>query len=68
MTIKAGGRKAPNASIGSLGSARGSGAEPPALALLRAELAALAILMPGFQGSKLRSEAEIEASFDNMPV
>lgn len=47
-------------------------AEMPGLSLLRAELEALAVLMPGLApvlpAAETRTDAEIEADFDNMPV
>ena len=52
--------------------ATATGAELPGLALLHAELAALAImlpgLLPGLPSPVPLTEAEVEAGFDNMPV
>jgi hypothetical protein len=45
----------------------GLAAESASLDLLRAEMLALTALIPG-HGEKPRSEGEIEADFDNMPV
>lgn len=39
-----------------------------ALSLLLAEMTALSAMIPGLQPQGLRSEAEVEADFDNMPV
>ena len=38
------------------------------LSLLLSEMMALTALLPGMPPSAARSEAEIEADFDNMPV
>ena len=52
--------------------ATATGAELPGLALLHAEMAALAIMMPGLvpgvPSPVPMTEAEVEAGFDNMPV
>jgi hypothetical protein len=45
----------------------GLAAETASLALLRAEMQALAAMIPG-HGERPRSDGEVEAEFDNMPV
>lgn len=39
-----------------------------ALSTLLAEMTALSAMIPGLQPQHLRTEAEVEADFDNMPV
>ncbi|NGM47724.1 hypothetical protein G5B31_19505 [Rhodobacter sp. SGA-6-6] len=39
-----------------------------ALSMLLAEMTALSAMIPGLKHPPLRSEAEVEADFDNMPV
>ena len=43
-------------------------AQQVALSMLLAEMTALSAMIPGLQPQRLRSEAEVEADFDNMPV
>jgi hypothetical protein len=45
----------------------GLAAETASLDLLRAEMKALAAMIPGI-GEEPRSDSEVEADFDNMPV
>lgn len=48
--------------------AEGQAQQQVALSLLLAEMTALSAMIPGLHPQALRTEAEVEADFDNMPV
>ncbi len=48
--------------------AEGQAQQQAGLSILLAEMTALSAMIPGLQPQHLRTEAEVEADFDNMPV